>query len=1203
MKKALRQLVSTDRRFQSSVNLMLDIDSDDKVESYIPTRSSLSILASYLNDIKSSNHGNATVLIGPYGKGKSHLILVWLAFLAGTKTKTKEKLIKKIEAVDPETGALVKEIYDSNKKYLPVLLSNTDESLNQAFLISLYEALQKANLAEAMPDSYYSEAVKVINNWEARFPNTYSQFESILVNENMTVASFVEALKEFDKNALVFFRKIYPELTAGSLFEPILQQEAIKVYQSINRELKTHYGYDGIIIVFDEFSKYIEGHGKEFFASDMRVLQDMCELSSSSKEDGGRIHMVLIAHKSIKEYGARLDAVVRKEFEGVEGRLQERLFVISGQNNYELIRNTIKKSEDTKEVFEKEAFKNKIVDKNFELQVFRGLFEKEEDFRTIIAEGCFPLLPLATYLLLGISEKVAQNERTIFTFLCYDEFNSLTNIIAKHKAGDYLYVAADAVYDYFEIQFKENVSDAFIHNEWLKADYALSKVESDDERRVIKTIALIHMIGRPEELIADEKTIELACGELNSTVLEVLDKLVAKQLIVYRARTNQYAFRHNVGIDLDKEIKNRIAGLQNKYSVSSVVSEIAETDYLLPRRHNQLFKMTRFFRYVYLTEDEFVSLPDINTVLSGNNFADGCILCVLLQNEERLEECLEKILKIEDKRALVILPTEAVAIEKNVQKYTVIKELMASSEFISQHQVMKQELSLQLEDVIFEINETLEKTVGISNSSCRIFHAAKEVTGIHTDITFNNYMSAICDEYYKDTPIINHELVNIRRVSGQYLKARNIVISALLNGEALDVYITGTSPEAMVFRSALLYTGIYPTKDKFVMNPGTKAVISEIHKFFKKSVGEKRSFEKLFKKLLGKGYGMRNGVIPIYLASQLVTLSNMPVIYLQDKEVDVSAEILNNLCEKPEEYYLYIEEKDANKDKYLESLEKLFIDEEFSHHLQGKHKRLSSLVTAIQRWYRSLPQCAMNFQDSKCRYSEKQMEYIKAFRNIFRKIEVNPREVLFDLLPNLLSEDGDYTKCLENVQRVHELLSHYLYEERAVAVKEAREVLGLGEEEGLASGLINWYRGKSENAKKYINSGKVSQLMNYISQLNSYNDGLIASDLSKILIDLYIEDWKDESEEEFVVSFKEAIETVDALSDSKKDSVGEYSFTFKDSTGEIVERNYDFVEDDSTSYFLRNAIESALDDFGDSLETNQKVAVLVQTIEQLIKQK
>ena len=1203
MNKALHQLVATDRRFQSSVNLMLDIDNNEKIESYIPTMSSLSILASYLRDIHLSDHGNATVLIGPYGKGKSHLILVWLALLAGTKTEAKDKLAKNISSIDKEIGTLVSEIYNSKKKYLPVLLSNTDENLNQAFLISLYEALQKANLSEAMPDSYYTEAIKIINNWKNKFPNTFSQFECILEKEEMDVAGFVEALKEFDKNTLSFFRKIYPELTAGSAFEPILQQEAIKVYQSVTRELKKNYGYDGIVIVFDEFSKYIEGHGKEHFASDMRVLQEMCELSSSSKDENGRIHMVLIAHKSIKEYGARLDATVRKEFEGVEGRLQERLFVISGQNNYELIKNTIKKTEATKEIFDKESFKTKIVDKNYELQVFRGVFDKKDDFRSIIAEGCFPLLPLATYLLLGISEKVAQNERTIFTFLCYDEFNSLTNIISKHKAGDYLYVAADAVYDYFEIQFKENVSDAFIHNEWLKADYALSKAESDDEKRIIKAIALIHMMGHPEELIADEKTIELAAGELNITVSEIVNSLVEKQLIVYRSRTNQYAFRNNVGIDLDKEIRNRIAGLQNKYSLSNVVSEIAEMDYLLPRRHNQSFKMTRFFRYVYLTEDEFIALPDINKVLSGNNFADGCILCILLQNTERKTECIEKISNLDDKRALVILPSEEVQIEDNVQKYVVIKELLASVDFISQHQVMKQELTLQLEDVIFEINEVLEKTVGINGADCKVFHSTEEVKEIHSDIDFNNFMSAICDEYYKDTPIINHELVNIRRVSGQYLKARNTVITALLDGDSLDSYVSGTNPEAMVFRSSLLYTGIYPTKDKYVMNPGTKAAISEIHKFFKKSVGEKRSFEKLFKKLHGKGFGMRNGVIPIYLASQFITLSNMPVIYLQDKEVDVSAEILNNLCEKPEEYFLYIEEKDANKDKYLESLEQLFIDEDFSRHLQGKHKRLSALVTAIQRWYRSLPQCAMNFQNSKGRYSEKQMEYINGFRNIFRKIEVNPREILFDSLPNLLSEDGDYTKSLENLKEVHRILSHYLFDEREVAVNEARLVLGLGADEGLASGLINWYRGKSEKAKKYINSGRVSQLMNYISQLNTYDDGLIASDLSKILIDLYIEDWKDESEEEFVVSFKEAIEAVDVMSDSEQESVGEYSFTFKDSTGEIVERNYDFVEDDSTSYFLKNAIESALDDFGDSLETNQKVAVLVQTIEQLIKQK
>ncbi|MCR4566934.1 MAG: hypothetical protein K5769_02715 [Pseudobutyrivibrio sp.] len=1202
MSKTLRELVSTDRRFQSSVNLMLDIANENKIESYIPTRSSLNVLNQYLSDVKESKHGKATVLIGPYGKGKSHLVLVWLALLAGSKTKNKDNLIKRISSVDASTGELAKDIYSSKKKYLPVLISNTDDNLNQAFLVSLYEALQKAGLSDVMPDTYYSEAVDIIKTWELKYENTYIEFESKISEIKKDAASFVSGLKSYNQRLLAYFKMIYPELTSGSKFEPIMQHDALKVYQSINRELKEHHNYDGIIIVFDEFSKYIEGHDRENFASDMRVLQEMCELASSSKTDEGKIELVLIAHKSVKEYGTKLDANVRKEYEGVEGRLQERLFVISGQNNYELIKNTIHKKTAVNEVFKNDTFK-RICKRSFELQVFRGLFEDEKTFEDLIAKGCFPMLPLATYLLLGISEKVAQNERTIFTYLCNDEYGSLTNLIAKHEVGNSYYIGADSIYDYFEIQFKENVSDAFIHNEWLKADYALSKAITDDEKKVIKAIALMHMIGRAEELIVDTKTIGLSVGVADANVDDTLRGLIEKQLIVYRARTNQYAFRHNVGIDLDKEIKNRIAGLRNKYSISSVISEIAEMDYLLPRKHNQTFKMTRFFRYIYLTEDVFVSLPDINRMLIGDNFADGCIICILLQDITRISDCINKIESIHDSRVLTIMPSSVVDVAMLIQKYVVIKELLASNEFLSQHQVMKQELMLQLEDVIYEINNEIDSSIGLDEANCSIYHGGIRLESICSMSTFNSLLSDICDEYYKDTPIINHELVNIRRVSGQYLKARNAVITALLSGDDLEVFTTGTSPEAMVFRSALMYTGLYPTKDKYVMNKGTKAVIGEIHKFLKKSVGEKRSFEKLFKKLLGKGFGMRSGVVPIYIASQLVTLSNMPVIYLLDKEVDVSAEILNNICEKPEDYFLYVEEKDADKDRYLESLETVFIDEDFSRHIQRKHQRLSILVGSIQKWYRGLPQCAMQFESNKNRYSNVQMEHIKAVRNIFRKIDINPREVLFDVLPSMLSAEGDFKKCASNLFEVRKLLDKYLDEEIDNAVKVAKEALDLGKDEGLATGLINWYRGKSDSAKKYITSSKASQLMNYISELNTYNDELVASDLSKILIDLYIEDWKDDSNEEFKSALVEVINSVDQLSNDNASDLGEYSFTFKDSTGEIVERNYDFIEDDSTSYFLKNAIESALDDFGDSLETSQKVAVLVQTIEQLIKQK
>ena len=79
----------------------------------------------------------------------------------------------------------------------------------------------------------------------------------------------------FDEKALEFFRTVYPELTSGGIFNPLIDNEVISVYQSVNRILREKYGYAGIYVIFDEFSKYIEGHTVDGFADDMKVLQDI----------------------------------------------------------------------------------------------------------------------------------------------------------------------------------------------------------------------------------------------------------------------------------------------------------------------------------------------------------------------------------------------------------------------------------------------------------------------------------------------------------------------------------------------------------------------------------------------------------------------------------------------------------------------------------------------------------------------------------------------------------------------------------------------------------------------------------------------------------------------------------------------------------------------------------------------------------------
>ena len=48
----------------------------------------------------------------------------------------------------------------------------------------------------------------------------------------------------------------------------------------------------------------MEGHTIEGFAEDMKVLQDMCELSAASRDE--QLHITCVAHKSIRSYGTAL---------------------------------------------------------------------------------------------------------------------------------------------------------------------------------------------------------------------------------------------------------------------------------------------------------------------------------------------------------------------------------------------------------------------------------------------------------------------------------------------------------------------------------------------------------------------------------------------------------------------------------------------------------------------------------------------------------------------------------------------------------------------------------------------------------------------------------------------------------------------------------------------------------------------------------
>lgn len=145
-----------------------------------------------------------------------------------------------------------------------------------------------------------------------------------------------------------------------------------------------------------------------------------------------------------------------------------------------------------------------------------------------------------------------------------------------------------------------------------------------------------------------------------------------------------------------------------------------------------------------------------------------------------------------------------------------------------------------------------------------------------------------------------------------------------------------------------------------------------------------------------------------------------------------------------------------------------------------------------------------------------------------------------------------------------------------------------------------WYERQSQASKQYILSTGISKFMSYLDQLATNDEEEIVRKLSRIVTDMYVEDWNDTS----IVQFQEELHQIrieiENIQDASAATDSKSRFILQDAEGNEVMKYFDAEITDSTSIYLQNMIEEALDDFGDTLEMNQKVAVLVQAIRKLL---
>jgi len=1207
----MKELIEIAKGFQTSVNIAYDLNNDDKVRGFIPTMSSLEVIEDVLLSTVPTSTQRAKILIGAYGRGKSHIVLVLISLLFKKDKALFGALITKMKIHNPDLYKFVEDyLEDESKKILPIVVRGSSTSLTQSFLSALQQALSEEGFSDLMPETHFKAAVNQIENWRKNYPDTYKKFTEVLTK---SPNDFKLALNEYDVYAYEDFMRLYPMLTSGSTFNPFLGFDIVELYENITVKLKDK-GFSGIYVIYDEFSKYLESSITTATNSDIKLLQDFAE--KCDRSGNTQMHLMLISHKDIDNY---IDSNLSKDkvdgWRGVSGRFKH----INLHNNYSqmyeiitavihkepLLWGTFQKNNQNRFDDLKDRFtKNNLLDKN------------NQDEVTTAIEGCYPLHPISTFILPRLSEKVAQNERTLFTFLSVEDKYTLSSFVKSAK-GKFALLTPDYIYDYFEPLFRKEPYTSEIHKMYKLTASVLRKVEDKSlHTKIIKTIALIYLVEQFEKLspIVDVIVDAFRDSVKNTKEIDVaLKELIDSDCVVYLKRSNNYLkIKETSGVDIQEEITKYKEQRLTDTKATEILNASAFDNYMYPTAYNDENDIIRYFDFKFLDSKDFWEVSDWNKKIADSK-ADGVIYTIVPESQEEIKKIRNAILADNNphSRIIFILPKKWIDISADILDYAAVIYLKDEAGK-SEDEILNDEYAIYLEDLSEVVADFINCHTRPENGSAYYYYNAEEKI-LKRKAHLSDLLSKICRRIFHKTPIINNESVNKNDLPTVAINSRTKILAGLLANElAPNIGLTGTGQDVSIMRSTLIQTGVLEDVGK---NPVIKLqpidnrmrdMLTEISSFFTEKAARKggTSFKTLYDTLTlyENGFGLKYGVIPIYVALVLHLYKKNLVILYRGSEVKITPELLNDINESPQEYSVILEDWNEEKALYMVQLEEVF--SEFVVEREKAYNSFTYLLYAMNRWYLSLPKFAKEMTmsygiDGK---PEKINTARRKFINCLKQVDINPREFLFEKIFDIFGYKKFNVNVVENIKAAKSEYEDAVKNLIILLNGSIKEMFSTSMPKGsLTSIIMDWQDSLKERTRQYLFSGNESKILELMANITNDESSFIQR-LAKAVTFLRIDDWNNGTAEVFLHDLQLFKNTVEDFNNSRTDEaqgVTHYEIIFTDASGEKIPKRFDRTEYSERAKLLLNEMTSHMEEYGQSITEQEKRQVLIELLETL----
>lgn len=819
-KNTVDKALTVNTYYSRSVNVERDLVDEEVIRAYIPTTKAKETLTRLVECFNDPNRTSAYSLIGPYGSGKSSFAVFLTQLLAAKNSKLSALAIDVLTAADPVLAKAINGHINAGR-YLPIVLSGNPEPLSRRIVEGIRSAALSCQSSEQLIER-------------------------------------IDTLRKQDYT-----------------------HEDIKTLIESLQQLWFAEGGQGLLIVLDEFGKFLEYDARHSNSEDIHLLQIIAEATKGSAQ--GRILFFVLLHQAFDQYAKGMSDALKKEWSKIQGRFETIPFLESTEQTLQVLANSFHYKQTAKE----RASRRLTIDKAAELFLDAKMLQTSMDTAHLadLLERCYPLHPITALLLPQLCQKVAQNERTLFSFIGSHEPFGFRELVQSSNND---FVGLSGIYDYFIANQSGAITDSLTQKRWYEVLSAVERL-GDAEPVVIqllKTIGLMNIIGARGGFKASTELLTLLFAEYFDDAVQVL---LRKSLIVFRQYSQEFAVWQGSDFDLDAAVtkaKNEIG----QFSLADRLNQQSPLEPLIARKYSFENACIRYFKPV------FADISNYKKLLNAE-FEPRLVVFLLTgaEDQKAVEPIVKEFIKAKRITDILLFYPNASVLADAVVEVLALKHAQQHEQLLKEDRVALREFSDRLYSAEnhqrIVLSQILSDTQGSQFFSAALAKKQNELgaSNVRNRRSIQMLLSHVLEAVYPASPIIRNELINRESPSAQANLGKKNLLLALLEHSSEECFgIDKFPPEKGMYLAIYKESGLHKqTENGFALNEPTELydktnlgpVWQKIKLFFESTKDSAKGFDELDRELMLPPFGVKPGVLSILYVTAIMLFQDKLALF------------------------------------------------------------------------------------------------------------------------------------------------------------------------------------------------------------------------------------------------------------------------------------------------------------------------------------